>query len=43
MMYVAVDYHKRYSQVEAMDAKGQVISHSRLSNEEQFFTGGFLC
>ncbi len=34
MIYVAIDYHKRYSQVEAMDREGRVIRKARLMNDE---------
>lgn len=41
MLYVGIDYHKRYTQVNAIDETGKARAHSRLSNElstvESFF------
>jgi hypothetical protein len=41
MLYVGIDYHKRYSQVNAVDEKGKRLAHSRLVNDfctiETFF------
>ena len=34
MIYVAIDYHKKYSQVEAMNREGKVLSRARLVNDE---------
>lgn len=33
MIYVGIDYHKRYSQVEAMDKDGKVVARGRLANK----------
>lgn len=41
MLYVGIDYHKRYSQVNAVDERGKARAHSRLANDfctiETFF------
>ncbi|MFQ5682549.1 MAG: hypothetical protein ACE5HC_04680 [Candidatus Binatia bacterium] len=41
MLYVGIDYHKRYAQVNAIDESGKTQAHSRLSNDpdtmESFF------
>jgi len=34
MIYVAIDYHKKYSQVEAINREGKVLGRARLVNEE---------
>lgn len=34
MIYVAIDYHKKYSQVEAMKSEGRILSRARLGNDE---------
>lgn len=35
MIYVGIDYHKRYSQVEAVDKGGRTIARARLANREE--------
>ncbi len=35
MIYVGIDYHKKYSQVEAMDKEGKTLSRARLSNDAE--------
>ena len=35
MIYVGIDYHKKYSQVEAMDKEGKTLARTKLLNDEQ--------
>lgn len=34
LIYVAIDYHKKYSQVEAMNSEGEILSRTCLRNDE---------
>jgi len=41
MIYVGIDYHKKYSQVEAMDKEGKTIARGRWANKEEVFRRWF--
>ena len=41
MLYVGIDYHKRYSQVSAIDERGKRKVHCRLSNDFSTVEGFF--
>jgi len=43
MIYVGIDYHKKYSQVEAMDKEGKTVARAKLANKEDVLRRWFSC
>lgn len=41
MIYVGIDYHKKYSQVEAMDEEGKTVARAKLANGENILKRWF--